>query len=238
MNKYELKNALFRIAGSISDLMFPRSCGMCGNRLYGHEKQVCTVCLRGLPRTGYHLKKGNPVEMLFWGLMPIERATALMFYRGEKTRTAVHRLKYFDNPHIGEYLAEVMSDEIKDSGFFEGIDCIVPVPLSRRKKMSRGYNQSEWIAKGIRRITGIEIIDNAVRRVVDNKTQTQMKHSERWKNVENIFRLTRPELITGKHVLIVDDVVTTGSTIVSLGNELIKAGNVKLSVATLGTALQ
>ena len=137
-----------------------------------------------------------------------------------------------------EYLAEVMADEIKDSGFFEDIDCIVPVPLSRRKHMSRGYNQSLWIAKGIRRITGIEITDNAVRRVVDNKTQTRMRHAERWENVENIFRLTKPELITGKHVLIVDDVVTTGSTVISLGNELLKAGNVRLSVASLGTALQ
>lgn len=104
--------------------------------------------------------------------------------------------------------------------------------------MSRGYNQSLWIAKGIRRITGIEITDNAVRRVVDNKTQTRMRHAERWENVENIFRLTKPELITGKHVLIVDDVVTTGSTVISLGNELLKAGNVRLSVASLGTALQ
>lgn len=238
MNASELKKVIFQVAGSIGSLMFPRCCGMCGNRLHNHEKQVCTVCLRGIPRTNYHLKKDNALEMLFWGRMPIEKATALMFYNGEKTRTAVHRLKYFDNPYIGEYLAEVMADEIKDSGFFEDIDCIVPVPLSRRKHMSRGYNQSLWIARGIRRITGIEITDNAVRRVVDNKTQTRMRHAERWENVENIFRLTKPELITGKHVLIVDDVVTTGSTVISLGNELLKAGNVRLSVASLGTALQ
>lgn len=190
-----------------------------------------------LPRTNFHLLHHSPVEMVFWGQLPIERGTSFVHYEGMRIREAIHCLKYRNAPEIGMYMAEVFATEIKDSGFFEDIDCIVPVPLTRLRRWKRGYNQCEWIAKGISRQTGIPVLRHVVKRVVDNPTQTRLVRYERWDNVQGIFRMVCPELVAGKHILLVDDVMTTGATLISCGMELAKAGGgVRISVATLGVA--
>ncbi|MCM1311797.1 MAG: ComF family protein [Bacteroides sp.] len=218
---------------NILDFIFPRQCHMCGCRLSVTEKHLCIPCLRMLPRTNYHLFKHSPAEMEFWGQMPVERATAFIHYDGMRTRHIIHHIKYHHAPEIGLYLSEVFAEEIKESGFFNNIDCIVPVPLSWQRQWVRGYNQSEWIAKGISNRTGIPVLKNIVRRVVNNPTQTNLTHNERWENVQNIFRLANPSKIHGKHILLVDDVMTTGATIKACAKELVKASDIRISVATL-----
>jgi ComF family protein len=179
----------------------------------------------------------SPLEQVYWGHIPVERATALFFHTGGSTRNAIYRMKYRNNPDIGEYLGQVLAGEIAESGFFEGIDAIVPVPLARMRLLKRKYNQCDWIAKGISRQTGIPVIRNAVKRIHDNRTQTSLSTEERWENTEGIFRLTNPSLIAGRHILILDDVVTTGATTISLARTLMQAGGgTRFSVIALAVA--
>lgn len=174
---------------------------------------------------------------MFWGHFPIERATALFFFAGQSTRSTIHRLKYHNNPQIGVYLGQVLADEIKESNFFDRIDGIVAIPLARQRFMKRSYNQCDWIAKGISRQTGIPVIKDAVKRVRNNKTQTRLTAEERWENVEGIFKLVNPDSVAGKHILLVDDVVTTGSTVISCAQTLMQADkNTRFSVAALAMA--
>lgn len=219
------------------DFLFPRFCMSCGCRLALTEKYLCCGCLRELPRTNYHLMQTSPLEQMFWGQIPIERASALFFFSGSNTRGVIHRLKYFNNPQVGEYLAEIMADEFRSSGFFNDIDAIVPIPLAMHRRAHRGYNQSAWIAKGISRQTGIPVISDAVKRIKDNKSQTHLSSEERWENVRGIFLLKRPELIAGKHILLVDDVITTGATTMSCAHALMEAGEgTRFSIAALAVA--
>ncbi len=218
------------------DFLLPRCCVSCGKRLTADEKYVCCDCLRSLPRTNYHLMEVSPLEQLFWGQVPVARATALFFYDNISAHKILHGLKYHNVPALGRYVARILADEIAESGFFDGVDVIVPVPLAWKKRLYRGYNQCEWIAQGISQQTGLPVVLDAVSRVKNNQTQTSLSHHMRWENVEDIFRLRHPERIRGKHVLVVDDVITTGATTVSCMKELLKAGDVRFSVISLAKA--
>ncbi len=220
------------------DFLFPRLCVVCDNRLTTDEKHICCGCLRSLPRTNYHLMSVSPLEQLFWGQVPIVRATSLFFYNSIASRKIVYQLKYHASPKVGKYIAGVLADEIAASGFFNDIDIIVPIPLARKKIFLRGYNQCDWIAEGINRLTGIPIVNNAVKRTKNNPSQTRKTHDERWSNVEDIFRLNKnkADAIRGKHLLIIDDVITTGATCISCMKELMKAGDVRFSVISLAKA--
>lgn len=172
---------------------------------------------------------------LFWGQIPIERACALFFYSPHhESSRAIHELKYYDGPSVGEYLGRMLGQEGRASGFFDGIDLIVPVPLSRSRESQRGYNQSEEIARGISRVTGIEVGTAVVRRIRFDKSQTQMTADERYKNVQGAFKLLQPKSITGKHILLVDDIITTGATVRSCAQELMKAPDISISIAAAG----
>ena len=147
-------------------------------------------------------------------------------------------MKYNFQPDLGRYVAQIYAKEILDSCFFDGIDCIIPVPLTWRKHIKRGYNQTHYIAKGISDETGIPVMTNVVRKMKDTVSQTNLGRTDRMKNVENVFELIRPELVRGKHVLLVDDVLTTGSTLCSLANTIMQAGDVRFSILTLSLAGQ
>lgn len=221
----------------ILDFFFPRFCASCGRRLAQTELHLCCECLRELPRTNYHLTSPSPLEQMFWGHFPVERATALFFYTGVNTRNILYRLKYHNSPDVGRYVAHVMADEIGGCGFFDGVDVVVPVPLAFGKKLRRGYNQCEWIAKGIGDATGLPVVSNAVRRIRNNPSQTGLNAIERWENVDGIFRLVRPDAVRGKHVLLIDDVVTTGATTVACAQSIAAAGgDVRISVVALAMA--
>lgn len=223
--------------GSFLSLLFPRCCVVCGRPLAKGEECLCTMCNINLPRTDYHLRKDNPVEKMFWGKIPLEHATSFFFYRkGSDFRQILHQLKYGGQKGIGAIMGRYMAAELLESGFFEGVDVILPVPLHKKKQQIRGYNQSEWIARGIAAVTGISIDTESVVRQKNTDTQTRKSSFERWENVEGIFQLHHAESLTGKHILIVDDVLTTGATTVECASCLTGIEGIRISVLTLAMA--
>ncbi len=225
------------ILHDLLDFVLPRTCAVCGRRLATAERVLCVGCLRGLPRVDY---AGNgqhgTIERLFWGQLPIERAASMFYYSSQDVREMVHNMKYHDQPQIGTYLGEVFADEMSETDFFDGIDVVMPLPLHWWRQAARGYNQSEMIARGLARATHLPVVKGVVRRVVNNGSQTHLNSAERRKNVEHVFRLVHPERVAGCHVLLVDDVLTTGSTLISCGRELAQAPGVRISVFTLAWA--
>ena len=218
------------------DLISPRICVMCGRRLSATEDVICNNCNFHLPRTVF---SNNPYEnemaKLFWGQIPVERAAALFYYESHaETANIIYQLKYKNHPEIGPLMGRMVATELSRDDFFDGIDEIVPVPLTKERLRQRGYNQSAEIAKGISEITSLPINIDVVKRTVFKGSQTRRSRWDRQENVEYAFKLVDGRPIAGKHLLIVDDVVTTGATIVACAKELVKAGYVKISVLSLG----
>lgn len=219
-------------------LLFPRLCFACGDHLLRNEKIICTGCYVEIPRTNYHLSDDNPVARLFWGRCLIEKAAAFSFYtRGSRIRKLIHNLKYNGIREIGPELGRIYALTLGSSGFTQGMDIIIPVPLHPSRQRQRGFNQSDSIALGVSEVTGLPLFSNLVSRVSVSGTQTRRSRYERWTNVEGIFIVTDPEKVAGRHVLLVDDVITTGSTIESCAGELLKIGGVKVSVVALAYAV-
>jgi ComF family protein len=219
-------------------LLFPRLCYACGNHLLRNEYLICTECYVIIPRTNFHNEENNPVAQLFWGRCLIQKAAAFSFYnKGSRIRNLIHSLKYRGISEIGYELGRIYGLSLKESGFTKDIDLIIPVPLHPSKKRIRGFNQSESISKGISDVSGLPVeIKSFVRKLV-SATQTKRSRYERWTNVEGIFQVVNPDAFIGKHVLLVDDVITTGSTIESCTNELLKIDKVKVSVVALAFAV-
>lgn len=221
------------------DLFFPRCCVVCGTVLSRNEQFLCLHCLAGLPRTNLHLRKDNEVEKNFWGKLPVERATSFLYYsKGGDVRKLLYELKYYGNQEIGEMLGKCMAAELLPSGFFVSVDCIIPVPLHAKKKRQRGYNQSECLAAGISEITGVPVASHFIVREQYTATQTRKGSYERWENVDGIFHCNGLERLAGKHVLLVDDVLTTGATIVACADALKGVPGLRVSVLTLALAGQ
>lgn len=219
-------------------LLFPRLCYGCGNHLLRNENLICTECYVVIPRTNFHLENENPVAQLFWGRCLIEKAAAFSFFnRGSRIRNIIHHLKYKGIKELGYELGRIYGLSLKTSGFIADIDLIIPVPLHPAKKRIRGFNQSDSIAMGIADATGLTINTVSLARTKVSATQTRRSRYERWTNVEGIFRVTDPETLRERHILLVDDVITTGSTIESCANELLKVDGVKVSVVALALAV-
>lgn len=223
---------------SFWSLLFPRCCVVCGSPLSRGEECLCTCCNINLPRTGFHLRKDNPVECLFWGgISVLKRASSFLFYRkGSDFRRILHLLKYGGYKELGEVMGRYMAAELSSGGFFDGVDMIIPVPLHRKKQKLRGYNQSEWIARGIASVTGIPLCAECMIREKNTETQTRKSTFERWENVEGIFRLCDTVHFEGKHVLLVDDVLTTGATTVACASAFARVSGIRISVLTLAVA--
>ncbi len=232
-------NYFIRVADDFLSLIFPRVCQSCGDHLVQNEKVVCINCLADMPFTSYHLERENNLEKELWGRCYVERATAMCFYRrGSRVQRLVHRLKYNGIKDIGIYLGEYYGSILKNSGFLESIDLIIPVPLHPSKIRRRGFNQSLVIATGISNASGIDIVNNVLQRSLKSSSQTRKSRVERWENVEGIFEITNDSTLINMHVLLVDDVITTGSTVEACVLVLNKIKGVKVSVAALATAVQ
>lgn len=213
------------------DFIFPRHCVVCGEILSSGEKDICINCLVSLPLID-ELKRAE-IEKIFWGIVPVERATSYMYYRkGSPYNRLLHYLKYKERPGVGVRLAVAAANELAPTGFFDGVELIVPLPLSKKKMRRRGYNQCDYIAEGISEVTGIPIAKGCVQRTVANETQTHKNRDERWRNVQGIFAVKNVEALRGRHVLLVDDVLTTGATLASCAATLVTVG-CKVSLFTL-----
>ena len=219
-------------------LLFPRYCKVCGRRLTHSENHLCISCLLELPRTHYEQIPENLLMQHFIEWPEVVSATAYLYYYKEgKYSSLIHHLKYHDHPEVGTYLGRLAATELRESGFFDGIDLIIPVPLSRKRYRQRGYNQSDYIAQGISEVTRIALRTDCLVRTVDTDTQTHKSQEERWKNTEGIFQVVNPEVLKGKHLLLIDDVATTGATLHACASALLTLPGVRISIFALAKAI-
>lgn len=225
------------ITASVLDTLFPRSCAVCNTTLAAHEQHLCTKCSIGIPRTRFHLQEFNPMEQLFAGKVPIEHASGFFFYeKGNPYSGILYKLKYYNMPKLGQYIAEMYARELQNDTFLSDIDVVLPIPLHPVKKAKRGYNQSEYIAKGFAQALNVPVLNDVLIAIRNHETQTHKGIYERWLNTQDIFKAQHTECIEGKHVLIVDDVVTTGATLLSAALTLADIPGIKISLATIGVA--
>jgi ComF family protein len=219
------------------ELLYPRLCIVCGDKLIEQENCICLYCLHHIPRTNFHLEPDNPVARLFYGRVNIEQATSFFYFsKGSKYQTLLHNLKYKGMKEIGEEIGKHFGTDLSQSTEFNSVDIICPVPLHPSKEKKRGYNQSWWIASGIAKQLNKELSSNNLQRLTATETQTRKSRFDRHLNVDGIFELKNPEAFSGKHILLVDDVVTTGATLEACAIAILTATNAKVSIATLATA--
>lgn len=218
-------------------LFYPKVCDTCGKSLMHQEEILCTECLVNIPKTAYHHDKENELAEIFWGRVKLENVTALIhFVKGSKYRKLIHKLKYKNRPEIGVYMGRELGAELNESEDFSKIDFIVPVPLHPDRQKQRGYNQAEMIANGISEVTEIPVDADNLYRAVSTSTQTKKGRYERWENVSGIFQMRDKDIFRNKHILLVDDVITTGSTIEAAAQGILTAENSKVSIASIGVA--
>ena len=222
---------------SLVNLLFPRVCAACGNILLEGEDSVCTTCRFLLPKTGYENNPDNPLAQMFYGQMPFNAVMAEFFFsKTGKVQHLIHGLKYHHCRENGIFLGQEIGKSLLKAPDYQGIDFIIPIPLHPKKEKLRGYNQSLVIAEGIHEIMNVPIAEKSLVRNVFTDTQTKKSREERYQNVKDIFELKKPEQLQGKHVLLVDDVLTTGATLMSAGKALLHAEGIKISVATVACA--
>jgi len=218
----------------IFDLLFPRICQGCGCQLKRQEEILCIRCGAKLPRTGFSKHEDNPVAEVFWGRADLKSATSFLFFnKGGSVQHLIHLLKYKNKKETGVYLGKLFGYELKESPLFNNIDIIMPVPLHPKKEKMRGYNQSFCIASGMGSAMEKPVEKDNLVRVVHTSSQTKKSRYDRWVNVKDIFQVRNPEAIRNKHILLVDDVLTTGATLEASATVLLAVDDVKVSVATL-----
>ena len=223
--------------GAAADVVMPRVCPVCGKALDGDERWLCRQCLADLPRTRYEEVDFNAMEQLFAGKVPIERATAYFFYeKGSPYASILHDIKYHSTPRMGQWLTARAVRDMAGSRFFDNIDVVTAVPLHRSKLAHRGYNQSEYLARGIADELNIPYVET-LKAVRPHSTQTHKGALERWQNIQNNYALkNNSDHLTGKHILLVDDVVTTGATLIVCSSQLKSIPGTTVSLFTLAAA--
>ncbi len=223
--------------GGAADVVMPRVCPVCQQALDGDEKWLCRKCLATLPRTRYEEVTFNTMEQHFAGKVPIERATAYFFYeKGSPYASILHDIKYHGTPTMGKWLTARAVGDMAGSRFFDGIDVVTAVPLHRSKLAQRGYNQSEYLARGIAERLDIPFIE-ALKAIRPHSTQTHKGAMERWQNIQGNYALKKDaDQLAGKHILLVDDVITTGSTLTVCAALLKQIPGATVSLFTLAAA--
>ncbi len=224
---------LKEIKDSLLHLLFPNVCAGCANDLADGASQLCLKCIDSMPETNFELHANNPVEKKFWGRLPLASGTAQYYYTSESLiQHLMHQFKYRGNKELGHQLGRMMGDSLHWSGRFHP-ETLIPLPLFASKEKRRGFNQATILCEGMAEILEIPVLNDVIVRSLYTDTQTKKGRIERWENMEDKFVLVKPEAISDKQVLLVDDVVTTGATLEACGAELLKASNVRLSIATL-----
>ena len=215
-------------------LIYPQICLSCGKSLIKKEVCICTYCKYHLPKTDFHLVEDNPISRLFWGKVNLHSAASYYYFnKGSKVQKLIHQLKYNGQKEVGTAIGEFYGIELKESPLYSNIDTIIPVPLHPKKQKKRGYNQSDCFGEGLAKSWGIRLETEIFYRTTDSATQTRKSRFERWKNVETIFKVKEPDALQGKHILLVDDVVTTGSTLEACARMLLEIPDTKVSIVTI-----
>ncbi|HSV77446.1 MAG TPA: hypothetical protein VLH37_10485 [Bacteroidales bacterium] len=227
------QNFLFDFLG----LLFPRTCSACSEVLIKGESLICNFCFLHFPFTRFSDEKENRVTEIFWGRVPIESATALLFYeKGGKVQQLIHNFKYRGAKEVGWFLGSLLGSELKSSTIYKDMDVIVPVPLHPFKFKQRGFNQSAEFGKGLSECLGIPQNTTGLLRVTPTGTQTRKTRFKRWENVESVFHVPDPLVFANKNILLVDDVVTTGATMESCARLLLQSPNARVWLAAIALA--
>jgi len=220
------------IRDSFFHLLFPHVCSGCGSDIISEESMLCMRCLSEMPETNFHMHANNPVEKIFWGRLPLVSATAQYYFSKESLmQHLMHQLKYKGNKELGRQLGRLIGNDLQQTNRFNTIDVLVPLPLFPAKEKKRGYNQATILCEGLAEVLNTEIANDVIIRNQHTETQTKKGRMERWQNMEGKFELVNPEKIQDKHILLIDDIITTGATLEACGQELTRANNAKLSIA-------
>lgn len=232
-------NVLWQWTTPLVRLFYPHLCEACGEELVGNEHLLCISCWSKLPETKFHLQANNPVEQRFWGRFPLEYAGAMYyFHKDTRLQEALHALKYRGVTDLGVEMGRRFGREIEACSWVKDIDLLLPVPLSERKRRQRGFNQSDFIAKGLGDILHLPVDTQSLRRVKHTESQTHKSRIERLENMERAFSLKDPEALSGRHVCLVDDVITTGATLEACALALQQQGRVRISILALAYAIE
>lgn len=227
--KYLLKSSVH--------LLYPHNCTGCGSDLLDEGNLLCLKCIHDLPHTNFANLANNPVEKYFWGRIPLQAAYSQFYFSKEfLTQHLIYQLKYKGDTKIGFYLGELMGKTLLESKRFKDIEALIPLPLYADKEHKRGYNQAAVICNGMSSVMNIPVYNKYVIRQHATETQTRKHRTERWENVKDSFKVVNQSGLAGKHLLLVDDVVTTGATLEACGSVILQAADVKLSIATLAYA--
>lgn len=195
---------------------------------------ICRLCLHQLPATGFENFADNPVEKVFWGRLPVEAASSQFYFsKSSLLQQLLHQLKYQGKKEIGRWLGQQMGKQLVRSGRFHNIDLIIPVPLHKKRLRQRGYNQAEWICRGLASTMNLPINSNTLQRNTATRSQTRMNREKRWQNIRDRFQCRHPDSLRNRHILLVDDVITTGATLEAAGQILRQIPGVRLSMASL-----
>jgi ComF family protein len=193
--------------------------------------------LSKIVKTNFHLEKDNPVSQIFWGRVKIEHALSFYYFiKGGILQKLVHEIKYRGAKELAYELGKESAYVLKESDFFSKIDYLCPVPLHKQKEKKRGYNQSEWIARGLSEVLNIPVEKNILKRKIYTSTQTKKNRQQRWENVKDAFDIGEKHKLEKKHILIVDDVLTTGATLEACAQNILEIDGVKVSIFTLAFA--
>ena len=215
-------------------LFYPNLCAGCASDVLSENKILCVRCLVRLPKTNFATIPNNPVEKIFWGRINLVAAhSEFYFSKHSIIQTLVHQLKYNNGLEVGRLLGKMMGQSLMESQRFNRIDYLIPLPLFPDKQKKRGYNQAYVICQGISEIMQVPILEENLIRIKNTTTQTKKQRSQRWENVADSFIIKHPALLQHKHVLLVDDVVTTGATLEAGGRALLQITGLQLSIATL-----
>lgn len=216
------------------NLFFPKTCQACDHILTDYETHICVKCRHELPLTNYHYERPEVVKKIFYGRVELETATALFYFHKEGlVQHLLHKLKYKGQEQLGQVFGVWLGAELQESSYFKSIDVVIPVPVHSKKLKQRGYNQVALFAQYIAKSLNAYYDDSVLLKSMNTKTQVFQSREERFQSVANTFYTKNLSRIDGKHVLLVDDVITTGATIEACALVLNSGAKIRLSLATI-----
>jgi len=223
-----------RLASDFISVLFPDCCMACGEELYHGENQICISCLFDLPFTDFQYYPDNAVAKLFWGRIQCDQAMAMLYFqKANRVQKMIHQIKYQAKTDLGFKLGTMLGERLSNAPHYAGAEMVIPVPLHQKKEKSRGYNQSKCIADGIAYSLRIPVETGLLIRHIATGSQTKKNRYTRYESMKDVFNIAEPEALYGKHVILVDDVVTTGATLEACGQQLLNSGIGKLSIVAL-----
>ncbi len=227
-------HAVKNIGNALLGLVYPHVCSSCGSDVLQTGYELCAQCIEELPYTGFEQQELNPVEKIFRGRLHLQQATSFLFYtKDHPVQQIMHRFKYKGYRRLGMHLGRLMGRELQNQPHFKSLQAVIPVPVLPEKEFKRGYNQAEVLSEAIAEILGLPVINNCLIRCKGIESQTKKTRLERQEHMSENFKLQHPQTIANKHVLLVDDIITTGATMESCGRQILNVPGSKLSIASL-----